>query len=145
MFQIFTYVFANSFKIKGRACRKECISCFLFGSLIVSSLFVLGLLFLQNKENTQIVTIAQFLINFSTLYGIILIPTCFSLSIRRLHDLNKSGWFLLLFILGSVIPFIGLIFEIWLIILLYFIKGSDEPNKYGEISPMYQLKTMVNK
>jgi len=44
--------------------------------------------------------------------------------IRRLHDINKSGWMCLI----SLIPFIG---GIWLLILLVQ-DGTSGPNDYGE-------------
>lgn len=43
---------------------------------------------------------------------------------RRMHDLDKSGWWLLLFCLPLV--------NIWLSILICFIKGTEGPNQYGE-------------
>lgn len=47
----------------------------------------------------------------------------FTLSIRRLHDTDKSGWWLLI----SLIPFIG-----GLILLYFFILPSDKgPNRFG--------------
>jgi len=46
-----------------------------------------------------------------------------SSGIRRWHDLNKSGWFLLL----SLIPIVG-----WItIIIQLFIPGTKGPNNYG--------------
>ncbi len=47
-----------------------------------------------------------------------------ALSVRRLHDLDKSGWWLLLF----AIPLLNL----WVSILIVFIKGTNGPNRYGE-------------
>jgi uncharacterized membrane protein YhaH (DUF805 family) len=46
-----------------------------------------------------------------------------AVSVRRLHDLNKSGWYILL----SLIPLIG---GIWLLVLMVS-KGTDGPNQYG--------------
>lgn len=48
-----------------------------------------------------------------------------SLSVRRFHDLNKSGWWLLI----NIIPFIG-----WLItfVMLGFMPGDQGRNNYGE-------------
>lgn len=46
-----------------------------------------------------------------------------SIVVRRLHDLNKSGWWYF----GSLIP----IYNIYLSILLMFIKGTDGSNDYG--------------
>ena len=45
------------------------------------------------------------------------------LQIRRLHDLDKSGWFVLL----SVIPVINVLFGLYLL----FVKGTDGTNQYG--------------
>ena len=46
------------------------------------------------------------------------------LSVRRLHDTNKSGWFLLL----GFIPFVG-----GLVLLVFYIMPGDVgPNSYGE-------------
>jgi uncharacterized membrane protein YhaH (DUF805 family) len=46
-------------------------------------------------------------------------------TIRRLHDVNKSGWNLLWIFTG-----IGFLYVIYLEI----IKGTDGPNNYGEVS-----------
>ena len=43
-------------------------------------------------------------------------------AVRRLHDTDKSGWFVLI----SIIPFIGLI-----IIFLLIADGSKGKNKFG--------------
>ena len=51
-----------------------------------------------------------------------------SVSVRRLHDIDKSGWFVLI----SAIPFIG-----WIILAIMLIgKGTSGKNRFGE----YQLK-----
>ena len=51
-----------------------------------------------------------------------IIPS-FSVGIRRLHDTDRSGWWLLL----AFVPFIG-----GLILLYFFIlEGTRGPNKYG--------------
>lgn len=46
-----------------------------------------------------------------------------SLSVRRCHDLNQSGWLALV----SLIPFINVLFSIYLM----FAKGTDGDNLYG--------------
>ena len=45
------------------------------------------------------------------------------IQIRRLHDLNKSGYFVLL----AFIPVVNLLFELYLL----FTKGTDGTNIYG--------------
>jgi uncharacterized membrane protein YhaH (DUF805 family) len=53
----------------------------------------------------------------------VLIPNL-AVSVRRLHDVNKSGWFLL-------IAFIPLIGAIWLLVL-FCSEGTSGENNYGE-------------
>ena len=48
-----------------------------------------------------------------------------SIQIQRLHDVDKSGWMMLL----PLIPLIGLI---WLLVVLGFKKGTKGVNKYGD-------------
>jgi|TARA_B110000495_G_C22804134_1_gene469596 uncharacterized membrane protein YhaH (DUF805 family) len=57
------------------------------------------------------------------LFWILLFLPYLSVGVRRLHDINKSG----LFLLVSVIPIIG---GIWIIILLVT-DGDKEKNIYG--------------
>ena len=47
-----------------------------------------------------------------------------AVSVRRLHDVNKSGWFYLI----VLIPLIG---AIWLLVL-FFTEGDKAANQYGE-------------
>ena len=46
------------------------------------------------------------------------------LMIRRLHDLDKTGWFAIL----AIIPVLGFILSIY----LFCAKGTEGANKYGE-------------
>jgi|LGOV01.1.fsa_nt_gb uncharacterized membrane protein YhaH (DUF805 family) len=47
-----------------------------------------------------------------------------SICVRRLHDIDKSGWYVLL----QVIPIVNVI----LAFVLTFMKGTDGPNEYGD-------------
>ncbi|WP_030763282.1 DUF805 domain-containing protein [Streptomyces sp. NRRL F-2664] len=47
-----------------------------------------------------------------------------AVSVRRLHDTGKSGWWMLI----SLVPFIG---GIWLLVLLAT-AGQPQPNQYGQ-------------
>ena len=61
---------------------------------------------------------------FSSLTNLFFIIPSISLTTRRLHDIGKSGWFQLLYL----IPLLG-----WIIMLFFvFKKGSEEDNIYGE-------------
>ena len=48
-----------------------------------------------------------------------------SICVRRLHDINKSGWWYLI----GLIPLVGII-----ILIVWFVKESDNvPNQYGPV------------
>lgn len=49
-----------------------------------------------------------------------------AISVRRLHDVNKSGWYMLM----ALIPLIGWIF----VIIAYCSASVDENNKYGPLA-----------
>lgn len=56
-------------------------------------------------------------------YGLATFIPGLAVTVRRLHDTNRSGWFLLLYLL----PFIG---WIWLLVLM-FLDSTPGDNKYG--------------
>jgi uncharacterized membrane protein YhaH (DUF805 family) len=58
-----------------------------------------------------------------SIYFLAIFVPSLAISIRRLHDIGKSGWWILI----SLIPIIG---TIWLIILLAT-KGQSKDNEYG--------------
>ena len=61
-------------------------------------------------------------------FFLLLIIPSLTVSIRRFHDINKSGWFVLL----NFIPFVG-----WIIVLAMLAgKGTEGKNRFGE----YPLK-----
>ena len=65
-----------------------------------------------------------FLVNAITaIWGLVAGVGNVMLMIRRLHDLNKSGWFALI----AIIPLIGAIFSIY----LFFAPGQVGWNRYG--------------
>ncbi len=57
------------------------------------------------------------------LYALFVFIPSLSVLIRRLHDVNKSGWFIFI----CLIPLIG---AIWMLVLLCT-DGTPEINKYG--------------
>lgn len=56
-------------------------------------------------------------------YLIVLIPSII-VYIKRFHDRDKSGWWVLI----AFIPIIG---AIWILIELGFLKGTPGPNRFG--------------
>jgi uncharacterized membrane protein YhaH (DUF805 family) len=59
----------------------------------------------------------------ATLLALALLIPNVAVSVRRFHDIGKSGWWCLIFL----IPLVNLI--AW---LFFFTKPSDGPNQYGE-------------
>jgi uncharacterized membrane protein YhaH (DUF805 family) len=50
-----------------------------------------------------------------------------SVSIRRLHDSNCTGWWILI----GLIPLIG-----WIVLLVFYLQGTDQTeNRYGRPPP----------
>ena len=57
------------------------------------------------------------------LYNLFVLLPSIAVSVRRMHDIGKSGWFLLI----SLVPVAGFI---WLLVLLCT-DGNPGENKYG--------------
>jgi uncharacterized membrane protein YhaH (DUF805 family) len=117
-------IFLNVLKTKyaefnGRARRYEYWMFVLFNIIItVSGYAIMGI---GLATESSIVVVLGYIILLILSLGL-LIPSL-AVAVRRLHDTNKSGWFLLI----GLIPFIGFI------ILLVFLatEGTHGPNQYG--------------
>lgn len=48
-----------------------------------------------------------------------------AVTVKRLHDRDKSGWFMLI----MLIPIIG---SIWLLVVVGFLRGTVGPNRFGD-------------
>lgn len=48
--------------------------------------------------------------------------------VKRLHDRDRSGWFLL----TLLIPLVGIVFAIWLIVEAWFLRGTIGKNRFGD-------------
>ncbi len=61
----------------------------------------------------------------SGLFSLAVMLPSLAVGARRLHDTDRSAWFLLLWL----IPLIG-----WIILLVFAIQDSVDPNRYGGTS-----------
>jgi len=61
---------------------------------------------------------------FSGIFSLIVLIPSIIVYIKRFHDRDKSGWWVLI----GLIPIIG---AIWLLIELGFLKGTPGPNRFG--------------
>ena len=60
----------------------------------------------------------------SSIYSIALLLPALAVAVRRLHDIGKSGWWLLL----AFIPIVG-----WIILIIFYCKEGDHArNAWGE-------------
>ena len=109
--------YKKTFQFSGRATRAEYWWWMLFNYLVSMGAVGLGFLFAQIDTNNEalspLVFGCVFLINF--------IPSL-AVTVRRLHDVGHSGWWLLL----SLIPYVGS-----LLIFISTLSSSDIDNEYG--------------
>ena len=109
-------VLTNYAGFSGRARRKEFWMFALFSSLFTILAIVLDNIFGIAMQGTIYGPIYF-------LYMLAILIPALALTVRRLHDVGKSGWFILI----SLIPFIG---AIWLLVL-FCIEGVPGQNEYG--------------
>lgn len=103
---------------KGRASRAEFWWFALFTAIVGLVLgFVDGLLF-TSTENAFFA-----LLGFSGLFRLGVFLPALAVTARRLHDTDKSGWWMLLYltIIGGIVVFI-----------FTLLRGNEGSNKYGE-------------
>ncbi|WP_434778861.1 DUF805 domain-containing protein [Neisseria sp. Ec49-e6-T10] len=65
------------------------------------------------------------------------------LSILRLHDLGWSGWWVLLFGLGSLIPIVSVLVGIAGFVIYYCLPGTKGANRYGSPVPAGSIIGLV--
>ena len=109
-----TVVLERYAKFDGRAGRAE-YWWFVLANLIV---YILLAILMQVASIFVILLIGFWLA--------IIVPSI-AVAIRRLHDTNKSGWFLLL----SLVPLVGGI----IVLVFMILPGDPGPNNYGAPEP----------
>ena len=102
-------ILKNYVNFQGRATRAEFWWFFLFN-------FIVGLILsLFGKAGTAL----------QGIWSLAILLPQLGLSARRLHDINKSGWLLLL----GLIPVVG-----WIILIIWWAKeGDPTENQYGPV------------
>jgi len=109
-------VLKNYAVFEGRARRKEYWLFLLFNILILIVLSILDQILGTFDSETK----KGFI---SSVYSLAVIIPSIAVSIRRLHDTDKTGWWLLL----NLIPLFGS-----LVLLIFFISDSQrETNRFG--------------
>ena len=99
----------------GRARRREYWTFALVNCLIALLLLILGLAFGEDSPASNILV--------TIFYLIMLVPNL-SVSVRRLHDIGKSGWWLFI----GLVPLVGSL----LLLVWSFMDSEEGENQYGE-------------
>ena len=101
------------FYFSGRASRSEFWYFFLF--IVLGGIFTTGLdAIFQLEESSSI----------NSWFALLTLIPSFSVQCRRLHDINRSGWWILIWLT---------VIGIFLLIYWHIKKGVPKKNKYGEI------------
>ena len=97
----------------GRAARSEYWWFALFSFVASLILTVIDIMLFGNES----------LMSIDLIFSLAILVPSIAVGVRRLHDLGRSGWWLLIIL----IPLIGI-----LILLFFFVqKGTDGPNEHG--------------
>ncbi len=113
-------VIKNYANFNGRARRAEYWYTALFNAILIIPFYLIAIWGLTSNSTT--LTVVGSLVYIVVALGT-LIPGL-AVSVRRLHDLNKSGWNYLI----GLIPFIGgIILLVW-----FFTDGNRFTNNYGD-------------
>ncbi len=115
--QAISSVFKNYANFNGRARRSEFWFFALFSLIIYLAASVINYLIAGSSDTTSIIGIIYLLYSLATI-----LPSL-AVSWRRLHDIGKSG----AYILFILIPLVG-----WIFLLAWFVKDSDiGENRFG--------------
>ncbi|MEI6193672.1 MAG: DUF805 domain-containing protein [Verrucomicrobiota bacterium] len=117
------------FTFNGRITRSE---FWLKGVLIMLPIGVLNNVLMYGTDSDGAHTFAFVIV-------LISLWPCAALYIKRLHDHDRSGWFLLMIL----IPFANIIFGIWLIAVTWFMRGTVGSNRFGD-DPFLTLKKSIS-
>ncbi len=118
----FKLAFINWNKFKGRANRSEFWYFTLFYFILSIILYYIDVSFLgYNPMDPSSIGISQ------SIFGLVVLIPSISLTVRRLHDVNKSGWNML---------WIPTLIGAFYVLYLNIIKGNEEDNNYGPPSKM---------
>lgn len=121
------------FSFQGRINRKKIWFAFLIHLLAAAAVGIIMSVLWQavpgsvNEDGTfhveGVASIPYLIVGFG--YLVFAVWSGLAVAVKRVHDRNKSGWFILI----QLIPLIG---SIWYLIEAYLLKGTTGPNRFGE-------------
>jgi uncharacterized membrane protein YhaH (DUF805 family) len=123
--------FSRYTDFQGRSRRSEYWWVALFNFIVFAVIGGLAFALGGDFESGQMNPIGMLLFGVLGLYGLGIVIPSIALYVRRLHDINQTGWIYLGIIVASMIPLIGLIASIASIVIAC-LPGTVGPNKYGD-------------
>ncbi len=110
---------------EGRASRSEYWWFYLFGVIVNFAITILGMALGKTAEGI-----------ISLVVGLALLLPSLGVAVRRLHDIGKSGWWLLI----GLIPIVG-----WILLIVWLV-GESQPqtNEYGPVPNVEDGDVNVN-
>lgn len=112
-------IFDNYANFEGRARRSEYWHFTLVNILIILGLYAFLIVAIVTK--IEVISILSLILMIG--FSIALIAPSIGVSVRRLHDTNKSGWWYLI----GLIPFGGIV-----LLVFYCTEGDRNNNEFGE-------------
>jgi uncharacterized membrane protein YhaH (DUF805 family) len=129
-----TVCFSKYADFQGRARRSEYWFFALFNLLAVIGVVIVGAIIgyvigsaSSSRPGETVVVVMLVLLG---LYWLgMLLPTL-AVAVRRFHDLGVTGWFVVIFAVGGLIPFVGFLASIGQLIW-FCMRGTVGSNNYG--------------
>ena len=122
--------FKNYVQFNGRSRRSEYWWPWLLNIIVIVPTLGFGAIMLEDSGCAGANVLAVMLIFLGTLYVLAIIIPSIALCVRRLHDLNLTGWIYLGLVIVGYIPIVGIISNIAMIVI-GVVPGTKGPNKYG--------------
>ena len=122
-------IIENYFNFSGRARRSEYNYFLLFNILIAIGFSIIATLLASTADNIfAALTSLGWLMAVQGIVSLLLFIPSIALAVRRLHDINRTGWMLLVMVFFSflIIPYFVLLY--WVILK----EGDYGPNNYGD-------------
>jgi len=117
-------VLKNYATFSGRARRSEFWFFFLFNKIFVFVAICIAAILAFTLDSSHVLDIFGFTYIILAIYALAVFIPFLAVTVRRLHDVGKSGWMFFIVLL----PIFG---QIWLLVLL-FTDSQTGRNKWGE-------------